>query len=140
VLSSDNGVETTRKVKYKVPTGAPTGTLYLTASDATSANLLEFQNAAATPFRSPAQLFSLLNGLRSNTNAYLRVWRAENSYTVEGRDFPDPPPSIGMILTRAQPAGTSSLSTRGSRVAEIEIPASDNVVTGSKTVQIEVRD
>jgi hypothetical protein len=140
VLSGNNAVETTRKVKYRVPAGAPNGTLYLTASDATSANFLEFQNATATPFRSPAQLLGFLNGLRTNTKAYLRVWRAESSFTVEGRDLPDPPASIAMILTRAQPAGTNSQNTRGARVAEIEIPTSDNVVTGSKTIQIEVRD
>jgi hypothetical protein len=131
VLSGENAVETTRRVKYRVPAGAPNGTLYLTASDATSANFLEFQNAAATPFRTPAQLLG---------QAYLRVWRAENSFTVEGRDLPDPPASIAMIFSRVQPAGTAALNTRGSKVAEIEIPASDNVVTGSKTIQIEVRD
>jgi len=140
VLSGENAVETTRRVKYRVPAGAPNGTLYLTASDATSANFLEFQNAAATPFRTPAQLLGFLNGLRTNTKAYLRVWRAENSFTVEGRDLPDPPASIAMIFSRVQPAGTAALNTRGSKVAEIEIPASDNVVTGSKTIQIEVQD
>jgi hypothetical protein len=139
VLSGDNGAETARKVKYRIPLGAPAGTLYLTASDATSANLLEFQSVAAAPFRSPAQWLNFLNGLRTNTKAYLRVWRAENSFNVDGRDLPDPPASIAMILTRAQPAGTV-LNARGARVAEIEIPANDNVVTGSKTIQIEVRD
>ncbi|MGH9594516.1 MAG: SpoIVB peptidase S55 domain-containing protein [Bryobacteraceae bacterium] len=140
VFSGDNGVETTRKVKYRVPTGAENGTLYLTASDGTSANFVDFQNAAAAPFRSPAQLLGFLNGLRTNTKAYLRVWRAESSFTVEGRDLPDPPASIAMILTRAQPVGTNSQNTRGASVAEIEIPANDNVVTGSKTIQLEVRD
>ncbi len=140
VLSGENGVETSHKVKYRVPVGAPNGMLYLTASDATSTNFLEFQSAAATPFRSPAQLLSFLNGLRTNTKAYLRIWRADNSFTVEGRDLPDPPASIAMIFSRVQPAGTSALNTRGSKVAEIEIPASDNVVTGSKTIQLEVRE
>jgi hypothetical protein len=140
VLSGENGVESSRKVKYRVPVGSPLGTLNLTVADATSTNLLDFQAQAGVPFRTPAQLLTLLRSSRSNTNAYLRVWRAEGSYTVEGRDLPAPPASAAMILNRAQPGGTNLLVTRGSKLAEIEIPAGTSVVTGSRTIQIEVRE
>jgi len=139
-LSGENGVETPKTVRYHVPVGAPYGMLYFTASDATATNMLELQAAIATPSHSPAQVLELLNSLRANTKAYVRVWRADNVYTVDGRDLPDPPPSLAMILGRAQVGSAALLNVRGSKVTEIEIPAGNFVVTGSKTAQIEVKE
>jgi len=85
-------------------------------------------------------VLSLLNGLRSNTKAYVRVWRAEPSYTVEGRDIPDPPPSLAMLLTRDQAGSPTQANTRGAKIAELEVPgAADSIVTGTKTIQVEVK-
>ncbi len=141
VLAGANGQETSRRIKYRVPIGTEAGTLNFTIADATATNVIEFQSAVATPQRSPNQVLGLLNGLRSNTKAYVRVWRAEPSYTVEGRDIPDPPPSLAMVLNRAQ-AGTPNLvNTRGAKVAEIEVPGAPGfVVTGTKTIQVEVKE
>jgi hypothetical protein len=140
VLSGENGAETTRKIRYRIPVGAETGPLYLTASDATSANLVEMQAAYGAAFRSPSQVLDVLNGLHTNTSAYLRIWRSGPTYTVEGRDLPDPPASIAMILGRAQPGSAGLLNVRGAELAELEIASGGNVVTGSKTIQIEVRE
>ncbi|MDP8990167.1 MAG: hypothetical protein M3N41_08845 [Acidobacteriota bacterium] len=141
VLSGENGQETARRVKYRVPIGTPSGTLNFTIADATSTNVIEFQSAVATPQRSPRQVLSLLNGLRSNTKAYVRVWRSEPSYTVEGRDIPDPPPSLAMLLTRAQAGSPAQVNTRGAKVAELEVSgAAGSVVTGTKTIQVEVKE
>lgn len=141
VLAGDSGAETSQRVRYRVPVGAPAGPLSFTVSDATSTNLLEFQSMVGTPQRSAQQVLSLLTGFRSNTKAYLRVWRSEPSYTVEGRDLPAPPPSLAMILSRVQQGTGNLLTPRGATLAEIEIPAGAGVVvTGSKTAQIEVKE
>jgi len=141
VMAGENGQETSRRIKYRVPIGTQPGTLNFTIADATSTNVIEFQSAVSTPQRTPQQVLSLLNGLRSNTKAYVRIWRAEPSYTVDGRDIPDPPPSLAMLLARAQ-AGTPNLvNTRGAKIAEIEVAgATGSVVTGTKTIQVEVKE
>ena len=140
VFSGENGVETLKKTHYRVPVGAPAGLMYLTVSDASSANLFEFQGTLTVAPRSPAQVLGLLNALRPNTSAYLRVWRADGVYTVEGRDLPSPPASVAVILGRTQPGASAQASTRGTTVTEIEIPAGDNLVSGSKTIQVEVKE
>jgi hypothetical protein len=140
VFSGENGAETVKKVHYRVPVGAPAGVIYLTVSDASNANLFEFQNVLGVPARSAAQVLTLLNGLRSNTSAYVRVWRADATYSMEGRDLPNPPASLAAILGRSQPGASALASTRGTKVAEIEIPAGENLVTGSKTIQLEVKE
>ncbi|MBV9396513.1 MAG: hypothetical protein JO062_00940 [Bryobacterales bacterium] len=140
VLSGENGSESVKKTHYKIPVGAPTGPLYVTVSDATAANLVDVQNAMASPARSPAQVLGLLNGLRSNTNAYVRVWRAEPNYAIDGRELPGLPASMAIVLGKTQTGAQNLLAARGAKVAEIEIPAGENVVSGSKTIQIEVKE
>lgn len=140
VMASENGQGTSQRVKYHVPSGAEPGTLNFTIADAAATNVIEFQSAVGTPQRSPQQVLNLLNGLRSNTKAYVRVWRAQPAYTIEGRDMPDPPPSLAMILTRAQAGSTNLVNTRGAEVAEMEVPGAQGfVVTGTKTIQVEIK-
>jgi len=141
VMEGQNGVDISRRVQYRVPVGTPDGILNFTIADATSTNVIEFQAAVATPQRSPQQVLGLLNGLRSNTKAYIRVWRAEPSFTVDGRDIPDPPPSLAMLLSRVQAGSTNLVNTRGAKVAELEVPGAPGfVVTGTKTIQVEVKE
>jgi len=139
-LTGENGVETPKKVHYRVPVGAQPGMLYLSVADATYTNMLDLQAAVGAQQHSPGQVLELLNSLRGNTNAYLRVWRADATYTVDGRDLPNPPPSVALILNRAQIGALGLFNWRGSKLAEIEIPAGEFVVTGSKTVQLEVKE
>src|SRR5215471_922350 len=140
VLTGENGAETVKKSRYRIPVGAPAGPLYVTVSDAATANLAEVQTAMGSPARSPEQVLQLLNGLRSNTNAYIRFWRADMNFTADGRDLPGLPASLAIIFGKAQGGASGSGLTRGAKMAEIAIPAGDNVVTGSKTIQIEVRE
>ena len=140
LLAGENGREVTRTLSYIVPVGAPTGTLYFTVADAASANLTEYQQLLMTAPRTASQLVSFLNGLRGNDKAYLRVWRNDAAYTVQGQDLPDPPPSLSMILARTQASLSNTILWRSSKVAEMELPAGDAVVTGSKTVQIEIKE
>jgi hypothetical protein len=140
VLAGDNGTELTRKVTYRVPIGALPGPLQFTAADALTINLTEYRQLISTPPKSAAQLISFMNGLRSNTKAYLRVWRAEPAYEVQGESLPGPPPSLGMILARSQASLTSLPALANSKVAEFEIGAGDMVVSGSKTIQVEVKE
>jgi hypothetical protein len=138
-FTGENGLETQKSVHYRVPVGAPAGTLSFTVSDGTLTNALDYQQMAPSVPKSPTQLVSFLNNLRPNTNAYVRVWRTDPAFEVQGQDLPDPPPSVGLILAKAQAAQGAWLP-RGSKVDELQIETGDVVVTGSKTAQVEVKE
>ncbi|HLG95794.1 MAG TPA: SpoIVB peptidase S55 domain-containing protein [Bryobacteraceae bacterium] len=138
-LTGENGLEVIKTVHYKVPVGAETGTLNFTVADGNYSNLLDYQQLAATPPKSPTQLVSFLNSLRSNSNAYVRVWRTDPAFLVQGSDLPNPPASIGLILSRAQ-AAQGVWVPRGSKIDELQIPTGDVVISGSKTVPVEVTE
>jgi hypothetical protein len=140
VFTGEGGAEVVRKASYTVPLGATTGPLYFTVADGASTNFSEYRQLATTPPRSAAQLVSFLNGLRSNSGAYIRVWRAEPGYQIAGDDLPAPPPSVSMVLTRSHASLGGPPPTRNSKIAEMEIRLGDFAVSGSKTVQVEVKE
>jgi hypothetical protein len=138
LLTGENGAELIKNLTYTVPIGAPLGTLYFTVADGSSTNGSEYRQLSLTQPRPAAQIVSFLNGLRGNRKAYVRIWRADPSYQVDGEDLPDPPPSVSMIFARAQPS--PSTAPRSSKVAEMEFSAGEVVISGSKTVQVEVKE
>ena len=136
VLVGDNGVEVTRTVDYAVPIGATAGPLCFTVTDGNVANLTEFRQIVGGTPRSAEQLVANVNRLRGNTKAYVRVWRPEPNFQLEGEDFPDPPPSLALILG----ASATATQARNSKMAELEISAGDAVIGGAKTVQVEIKE
>ena len=139
-LVGENGAELARTIVYQVPLGITPGPLYFTVADGMTTNLTEFRQIIGAQPKSISHLISTVNSLRANTKAYVRVWRPEPAYQLEGADFPDPPPSIAMILAGSQAAQGSISQTRNSKVAELEIGAGDSVINGSKTIQVEVKE
>jgi hypothetical protein len=116
------------------------GPLYFTVSDASTANLTELRQAVTTTPRSPSQLVSTVNDLKANTKAYVRVWRPDPAYQVGGEDLPAPPASLAMILGRAQSGYGGLTQGYNSKIAEIEIDGGGAVLSGSKTIQVEIKE
>jgi hypothetical protein len=139
-LVGDNGAELTRTVDYQVPIGAEPGPLYFTVADATTANLTDFRQVLTATPRTPAQVLTTVNALHPNTRAYVRVWRADPAFQLEGADLPDPPASVALILAGQQSNSAGITLTRNSKLADMEIDANDMVVSGNKTVQVEVKE
>jgi hypothetical protein len=139
-LTGENGVETVRHIEYQVPIGAEPGPLFFTVADANTANIADFRQVLTATARTPGQLVSTVNNLHPNTKAYIRVWRADPAFQLEGADLPDPPASVSLILSGSQSSSAGITQTRNSKIADMEIEVGDMAVTGSKTVQVEVKE
>jgi hypothetical protein len=139
-LTGENGVETVRPLEYEVPIGASPGTLYFTVADANTTNLADFRQMLTASARNPTQVITTVNNLHPNTKAFVRVWRADPAYQLEGADLPDPPASIALILGNSQANLAGISQTRNSKVAQIEIDGGDMVISGVKTVQVEIKE
>ena len=139
-LSGDNGTEVIRRVDYEVPIGAEPGALYFTVADAGTTNIADFRQVLTATSRTTAQLLSVVGNLHPNNKAYVRVWRSAPAFQLEGADLPDPPPSAALIFAGSQSSSAGITQTRNSKVAEMEIDAGDIVVSGAKTVQVEVKE
>jgi SpoIVB peptidase S55 len=139
-LTGENGIEVVRQVEYEVPIGAQPGPLYFTVSDANSANVADYRQVLSASMRSPEQLLSVVNNLHPNTKAYVRVWRSDPAFQLEGADLPDPPASVALILASSQAGAAGITQSRNSKIAQFEVDAGDMAITGSKTVQVEVKE
>jgi hypothetical protein len=139
-FSGDNGVETIKTVQYRVPVGLQNGPLLFTVADASSTNGLDYQQLLSGQPKSPEQVLSFLNGLRSNSGAYVRVWRNDPGFQSQGADLPDPPASVALVFGKAQAAQLGAAVARGSKLAEINIDTGGAVVSGTKTIQLDVRE
>jgi hypothetical protein len=142
VFTGEKDTVVSRTAAYEVPPGAPPGTLYFTVADGPAMNLTEYRQFLLTPPRSAPQLLDFLNGLHSNTNAWLRVWRAQPSWQIQGENLPAPPPSLTLLLTRGQGQNAAAQPQPGSAtVARLRMDAEPGwQFTGTRTVQIEVRE
>jgi len=139
-LVGANGVETTRKLEYEVPIGAEPGPLYFTAADANTTNLTDFRALLTSNPHTPAQLITTVNSLHPNNKAYVRVWRADPSFQLEGAEMPDPPASVALILAGSQSSVAGITQTRNAKIGEMEIDGGDVVISGVKTIQVEVKE
>ncbi len=131
----ESGFELEQSATYVVPSGAPTGMLNVSVADGPTANVAEYRQFLGVPPRNPVQLVDFLNGLRTSRKAYVRLWRAAPTWTAQGETLPAPTASMALLLARS-----TLIQTPGAKVAELELPGGDFVFTGSKTVQIEVKD
>lgn len=130
----ESGVELTRKAAYPVPVGAPPGPLYFTVTDGPSANLAEFRQFLLTPPRSPEQLRAFLTRLHPNDRPYLRVWRTSPTLQVQGENLPMLPPSAAAALMQSAAQQARSL------VAEIRMDPAPYLFSGTRTIQVEVKE
>ncbi len=136
-FTGENGAVIERTVRWQVPVGIEAGQLQISVSDAYTANLAELQRLSVVP-KSPQQVTANINSLRTNTGAYVRIWRNETAYQSQGMDLPDPPPSVALVFAKGQGASAMNLYSPGSTVAEMRLDMGDAVVSGSKSTQVEV--
>ena len=136
LLDGENGAEIARTAQYTIPPGFAPGTLYFTVSDGSQASLADMRQTMGDAPITPDQLISTVNRLRPGDKAYVRVWRAEPSYAVQGEEMASPPPSLALVI-----GGTPSIAqTKNAKITELVMDAAGNMVTGLKTVQVEVKE
>ncbi len=147
LLEGEDGRELSRSISYHVPPGAPAGPLNFTVSDGNTLNFPEFAGLSQTSLHTPDELIRTINAFRDSDAVYVRVWRQEPSFTISGPspsgEISDPPPSVALVLSDPSNSVTSNPAltlTRGSQVAELSIPMTGYVVSGAKTLQVEVKE
>jgi hypothetical protein len=136
ILDGENGVELTKSVKYRIPPGTAPGTLFFTVADGGQTSIAELRQIISDTPASPEQMISTVNRLHPSDKTYIRIWRADPAYAVQGEELPDPPPSLALVLGSTQ----TVVQNRNSKIAEIAIDTGDMMVSGIKTVQLEVKE
>ena len=132
---TESGTLFTQKVPFTVPKDAAPGTLSILVGDGGAVS----QNAAITQFmpRSAAELIATLNRLKRSDRLYAVITRTSTGTIIGSSEMPSLPPSILATINNDRTVGGAK-ATVNTVVADIEIPATDFIVTGSQTLVIEV--
>lgn len=139
VFRKEDGTELRRLLHFPIPDGANAGNLFASLSDGATANGLENRlNFGAAP-RNQEQARQFLKAQRTNSSAWVRIWRAEMSYDVSGEAMPAVPSSVALLFNKTQSSQGSVQPGRPSKLAEFEIPLGEVLGAVSRTVQIEIK-
>ncbi|MBK9528428.1 MAG: hypothetical protein IPO41_08960 [Acidobacteria bacterium] len=130
-----SGMLLTQKVPFTIPKDAAPGSLAITVGDGTAVS----QNSAITQFtaRSAAELITTLNQLKRPDRLYAVISRTSTGAVIGSSELPNLPPSILATIHNDRTVGGSK-PTVNSIVADLEIPATEYIVTGSQTISIEI--
>jgi hypothetical protein len=140
-LRAGNGVEHVEKIPLDIPPDMPSGTLLVTVADGSTLTAVENRSLrqSFTP-RDLDQLIRAINNIRKNDRVYVRLQRPEPSVVLRGEEFSTLPPSFGAVLTSDRSASSTLSTMRSSNLYEYELPSTPYVITGQRSLTIEVVD
>ncbi len=139
-LRAEDGSETIRRAPFEAPLGSPPGQLNVTFADGFTMNLMDLRfPGGGREATSGGQLVRAINRSRRNSTLYVRVWRADRGFVLQGEPLPSPPASLRHILSAGPAASGGIANTWMTTVAEMEIDSSTNALSGSETVRLTVK-
>ncbi|MBI3665911.1 MAG: hypothetical protein HY236_06750 [Acidobacteria bacterium] len=143
VLREESGGEIVRRIPFDVSYGAPPGVLNITFADGNWMNLSDQRGLAGPGGReatSSAQLVRAINQLRKNSCLYVRVWRSERGFQLQGEPLPAPPASLKSVLAAGSASGGLISNTWTAVLAELEMDGPGTVVSGTGTIRVTVKE
>jgi hypothetical protein len=132
---TDDGDEFVERTEIEIPEDAPLGPLQIVVSDG-SALMAAEPRTGFTP-KSLDQLVREMNRARKTDRLYVRLARAESGAVIKNEEMPGLPPSVLATLGSDRTAGGYTL-TRSSTILEKELPPAEFVISGQRTLTINV--
>jgi SpoIVB peptidase S55 len=132
---TEGGGEYVERIPVEIPKDAPIGQLQIIVGDGGSIQALE-PRSGFTP-KSLDNLVRELNKIRKSDRLYVRLARAESGAMVKNEEMPSLPPSVLATLGSDRAIGGYSL-TRSATILEKEIAPADFVISGQKTLTVNV--
>jgi len=140
-LRAANGGEHVEKIPLEIPQDTGSGTLLVTVADGSTLTAAENRSLrqSFTP-RNLDQLIRAINNLRKNDRVYVRLQRPEPSVVIRGEEFSSLPPSFSNVITSDRSSSSSLSTMRSSNLFEYELPSTPYVISGQRSLSIEVVD
>jgi SpoIVB peptidase S55 len=140
-LRASNGGEHVEKIPLEIPQDVSGGTLQVTVADGSTLTAAENRSLrqSFTP-RNLDQLIRAINNLRKNDRVYVRLQRPDPSVIIRGEEFSSLPPSFSNVITSDRSSSSSLSTMRSSNLFEYELPSTPYVISGQRSLSIEVVD
>ena len=124
-----------QKIPLKIPADTPNGTVIVTVGDG---NSLQFTSTSSkfTP-KNLTQLINMINSLKNSDRLYVQTHRITKGAVIGVSELPNLPPSVLATLNNARTVG-SFKPTLQTILTETELPPADFLITGRKTIKLQV--
>lgn len=132
---AENGGEYVERVAVEIPKDAPLGSLRVIVGDGAALQAAE-PRTGITP-KSLSGLVRELNKVRKADRLYVRLERADSGVVINNEEMPNLPPSVLATLGSDRTAG-GYIQTRATAIFERELPPAEFVISGQRTLTINV--
>jgi len=139
LLRLPGGQAVTEKIPVDIPESVNDKGLMLAVGGGTAINALQYRfTPPGSSARDIHQLVKALNRMRRNNRLYALLMAPQRSFTLEGDEYPSPPPSLIQTFM-SDPGAASSLTLSGtSVVGDYEGAASSFMIHGQKMLFLKV--
>ncbi len=132
---TEGGGEFVERIPVEIPLDAPIGQLQIIVGDGGSMQAME-PRTGINP-KSLDQLVRELNKVRKSDRLYVRLARAGSGAVIKNEEMPSLPPSVLATLGSDRTAGGYTL-TRSATIFEKELPPAEFVISGQRTLTVNV--
>lgn len=132
---TESGGEYVERIQLEIPEDAPLGPVQVMVGDGPAVQATEGRTGF-TP-KSLGQLVRELNRVRKADRLYVKLSRGETGAVINNEELPSLPPSVLATLGSDRTAGGYAL-TRSATLFEKELPPADFVISGQRTLTINV--
>ncbi len=132
-----SGETSSERYPLKIPEEITPGPLSILVGEGASVTKLEEDAGQEFVPRDLSLLVRAINNLKNNDRLYIRIYRDRAGAVVGGEGLPELPPSMLELYGSSRTAGDTKRIGKVIYV-EHELPATSHVLSGHKTVQIQV--
>jgi hypothetical protein len=134
-----NGETVEESYPVKIPPDVTPGSISLLVADGLNVMAADTREQGDDLIpRDLTQMIQFINNLRKNNRLYARIYRREPGAVVRGEGLPGLPPSILSIFRSDRTAGGMS-PIQTSAFMEYELPPSDYVISGARTLNLKIK-
>ena len=121
-----------------IPAGVRAGTVELSVGDGVSMTASDLGRVPSGAPRDVAQVLDELRKIRRTDRLYVRLLASSPGAVVGGREMPALPPSVIAMMRTDRSVDSNTSGTRNSAVEELELPPSDFVIQGRRSLTLRV--
>lgn len=138
-LRSTSGDTVIERYPVEVPSGLPAGPIQLLVADGTTVTGIDIRRGPSGVPTGLKQVINELNKLRKNDRLYIKVISSEPGMVIGGEELPSLPPSMVAVINTDRSSSRSVSGMPSSTVREYELPQSNYVIQGQRTLSLTVR-
>jgi len=139
LLRTPSGESLTKKIPVTIPDSVTDKMLSLVVGGGASLNAMQLKiSPLASSPRSLDQLVRALNRMRHNNRLYALLMAPQRSFTLQGDEYPSPPPSLLQTLLAEPGAPSSATYSWSSVIGDFEAGPAPYTIHGDKMLLLRV--